>query len=157
MSFDSEFDYTGSITFINNRTDTINVEVSSITTKLADLANVDAAFDYLTTPEMTSLNHTKNVYNTMVSNLQTLKGEINIVTALGSNDKANLYSFFTDSVAEPKQQWMTRMIYNTTGLASDAGNVIGGSLTSDQANLVAELVCQKYQIAGIAHQVQSQF
>lgn len=157
MSFDSLFDYTGSITFIDVRTDTINVEVSTITTKLSDLAAVDSSFDYLTAPKITSLTHTQNVYDTMVSNLQELKGEINIVTSLNSADKANLYSFYTGSVEESISDWMSRMIYNTSGLIVEAENVLSGNLTSDQSNLMAELVCSKYPIKGIVHQVQSQF
>lgn len=157
MSFDSEFDYSGSITYIDNRTDTINVAVSAITTKLSNLSAVDSSFDYITAPEIASLNHTSNVYSTMVSNLQALKGEIGTVTGLTSGDKAKLYSFYTDTIQEPKERWMARMIYNTTGLVADAGNVIAGNLTSNQATLVAELVCAKYPINGIAHQLQSRF
>lgn len=160
MSFDSEFDYTGSITFINNRTDTINVERDAITTKLSDLGNVDSAFDYLTGPEITSLNHTKGVYDGMVSNLQGLKANIQAVTSLSSGDKSALYTFYNDALSqtqETKQQWMGRMVYNTTGLVSEAGNVNGGSLSTAEKGLMAELVCQKYPIKGIVHQVQHQF
>ena len=157
MSFDSEFDYTGSISFIDEKTDTLNVTVSSITTKLADLANVDPAFNYITGPELTTLTNNKNIYDTMISKYQDLKGEIAIVTGLPSGDKANLYSFYSSSVNEPKTQWMGRMVYNTEGLLQEAGNVIAGNLTSNQSNLVAELICGKFPIKGIVYQVQSKF
>lgn len=157
MSFDSTFDYTGSITFINNRTDTINVEISTITTKLADLANVDSAFDYLVNPEITTLNNTKNIYDNVVTNLQSLKGEIQIVTDLSSADKANLYSFYIASVGESKKQWMARLVYNTTGLVENVGNVLVGNLSTIESNLMAQLVCQKFPITGTVHQIIHKF
>jgi hypothetical protein len=159
-SFDTEFDYTGSITFIDSRTDTINVEIDAITTKLSDLAAIDSAFDYLTNPETTSLNHTKGVYDGMVSNLQGLKANIQAVTSLSSGDKTALYTFYNDALSqtnETKQQWMSRMVYNTTALVGEAGNVNGGSLSTAEKGLLAELICQKYPIKGVVYQVQSQF
>lgn len=160
MSFDSEFDYSGSITFIDARTDTINVERNAITTKLADLGNVDSSFDYLTAPEITSLTHTKSVYDGMVSNLQSLKGEIETVTGLSSGDKSALYEFYSNALSqtqETKSQWMSRMVYNTAGLVGEAGNVNGGSLSTHERGMLAEIICQKYPIKGIVYQVQNTF
>ena len=124
MSFDTEFDYTGSITFIDNRTDAINAEISAITTTLSDLAAVDSAdpsFSYLTTPQTASLTQANNVYASMVSNLQALKGEINIVTGLSSADKANLYAFYTNSINEPKKRLVSA---RKTGYFASSGDLI---------------------------------
>ena len=68
MSFDSEFDYSSVSTFISNRSDVINGEISTIDGELATIANISSTYDYLTTDKSNSLTHTKNVYNTMLSN-----------------------------------------------------------------------------------------
>lgn len=160
MSFDSEFDYTGCISFIDNHTDSINAEISSITTRLSNLGNVNSAFDYLTGPEITSLNHTKNVYNGMVQNFQNLKGNIVSVTSLSSGDKSALYTFYTDALSltnETKQTWMARMVSNTDGLIAEAANVNAESLSSTEKQLLAEIICQKYPINNAVQRVKTKF
>jgi len=160
MSFDSEFDYTGSITFIDTRTDSINVERSTITTRLASLANVDSSFSYLVYPEITSLNQTKSVYDGMIVNLQNLRSNILAVTNMSNEHKVTLYEFYSNALSqtnESKKQWMSRMVYNINGLIADAGNVNAGSLTLIEKGLLAEVICGKYPVNGTVYQVQREF
>lgn len=160
MSFDSEFDYTGSITFIDDTNTTTNSQISAIVTKLSDLGNLESSFDYLVNPEITALNQTKTIYDNVLNDMLNLKSNIQIIIALSTEDKANLYSLYTDVISETtetKQQWMCRMVHNSTEMVSDAENFIAGNLSVPQKGLVAELICQKYPISGRIFKVRHTF
>jgi hypothetical protein len=149
MSFDTEFDYTGSITLIDNHNTTSNLVIANLNSKLSDLGNIDSSFDYLTSQEITRLNSFKDAEQSAVDRMLGLKSAIQTITSLPSDDKANLYSFYSNALSqttETKQNWMCRMIYNTSSLVADAGNVVVGNITTSQKGLLAEIICQKYPI-----------
>ena len=154
MSFDSTFDYSGALTFIDDRIEnTINVEIGIIETNLTDLGGIPASLNYLTAPKIASQTHTKGVYETMRTNLQTLKSEIQVVTGLSSGDKTTLYTFYNDAINEPVPQWMGRMLFNTTSLLAEAGNINGETLSETEKDLLGEIICENNPIQNSVHQI----
>lgn len=142
MSFDSTFDYSGALTFLTDQIEnSVNVEIGVIESKLTDLNAIPSALNYITLPEIQTQTNTKTALESTRSTLQGLISEIGIVTSLPTEDKTMIYDFYTNSVGEPLPQWMGRMLYNSDTLVTQIANLTAETLTSEQASMMAEYIC----------------
>jgi hypothetical protein len=154
MSFDSTFDYSNVLVFINDHIEGANVEIDIIDAKLSELGNIPGSLVYLVTPEIANQTYQKTQRELLRSTLQTLISEITTVTNLSNDDKTILFDFYTNAISEPVSQWMGRLLFNTSKLLSDAGNINGEILTTEQKHILGEYICNNIHIDASVYRYQ---
>lgn len=149
MSFDSEFDYTHVLESYNGKILELQEELDNSNATINLLGNLDAQYQHLTVQESQYYTNLKTKLNKDISNFGNVVGEIQNVITLPSHTKNVIYDFYTtylNNGINGKIVWMRSMPFNIgNGLEDDVGNLMAdGNITSEEANLVVELICGQY-------------
>ena len=149
MSFDADFNYGNATTYLSDGQDSLDSMIAKTEGDISMLANITMPH---VDEKITALEERKTLYNVGKTMYNELQGYVDDIEALEPSDKTILHDFYYGYVepSEPKDMWMTRMLKNavTGNLLLDVEMVVNGNLTSEEANLMTELVCENYPITG---------
>ena len=156
MSFDSLFDYSNAISFLEGMTDACNTNISMISSKIDTINQVANVFPYmrLDSGRISHLEWANTTEYQTLNKYQTLLGSVQNVTTMDANDKANIYDCYKYCVDNTNEinvpQFMGRLICNKDAIVNDIANVAGAindsTITKDQGNVVPVFVYNNYNI-----------
>ena len=161
MSFDSTFDYSNVLAFIQTCSNDCNDVISHCDSRIQVLDDLMVANINIDIPYLQDLQQRKDAiyydlkpnHMRLGNNWQSLENEVNTVVNLDSSDKANIYNFFKNSIdmnQVPVNELMGKLVYNTNSFINDVNvindHVSNGNITSDQSNVISVFVFNNYNI-----------
>ena len=154
MLFNTDFNYTDIKTFLNQRIDGLNGEITICDSKMEHLSNI-SGFDDLVIPTQSNITSTISIYNDMKGNVELLKTEIETLETLGNIAKENLYDLWDNvlsNTSETKGIYMQRMLYNHSELIVEGNAILSDViLSSDDKVMLAGIVCANIPIHQNTH------
>ena len=153
MSFDTEFIYGNISGYISDCVSMASTEIAKINTNLTIAANIGNTYADVKQSFIDTMTLRKNVWENKANAYVIIQDELTLVGNLASDDKNVLYDFYTTHYTNysHKKDFMARLMFNTTGMISDAGNImINYPPSAETANLVTELVAESHQISRYA-------
>lgn len=152
MSFDTDFDYTNALTFLDSCITNFNALSAATQTQIDDWAAV-TGYSSIASDATTELTAQKANYDAKSAEFQVVKDEITAVTGLSAGDKTTLYDFRAIT-GEAKSSWMRRMMFNHASILADSDLIAllaDATNTSDQKKMVGERICERYLIDSRTH------
>lgn len=153
MSFDTEFIYGNISGYISDCGSMASTEISTLANNLAIAANISNTYVDVKQSYIDTMTLRKNVWENKANAYVIIQDELTLVGNLASDDKNVLYDFYTTHYTNysTKRDFMARLMFNTTGMISAAGNImINDPPSAETANLVTELVAESHHISRYA-------
>lgn len=145
--FDTAFDFAAIISGLNTYLAGIQASLDGVNAEIATLENV-VGYQDVVAPDLVNLNTGKSNLESIISSINAVIAEINIITGLSAEIKEQLYYFYT-VLGVQDRDYMTRMPFNWQTALSDPDIV---ALVADTTNpspakvAVAKILYQRYPI-----------
>lgn len=147
--FDSTFDFTNILAGLNTYLVGVQSSLDDVNAQIAVLESVVGYQDVISS-DLATLNSGKSRFEDEIASINAVITEVNIITGLSAEIKAQLYYFYTVLGVQVKE-YMARMPFNWQTALSDPDIV---ALVADTTNpspakvAVAKFLYQRYPIYG---------
>lgn len=145
--FDSTFDFTNILAGLNTYLVGVQSSLDDVNAQIATLESV-IGYQDVVGPDLVTLNSGKSNLESEIASINAVIAEVNVLTGLSAEIKAQLYYFYTVLGVQVKE-YMTRMPFNWQSALADPDII---ALVADTTNpspakvAVAKLLYQRYPI-----------